>query len=74
MSRGPRAAVPVVVGIGRVYHGHSPSETIAYLDWVSDWEDVQQTQRRALPAGVVSPDIDPRERLRGFLCRIRGRE
>jgi len=56
-------------------NGHSPSETIAYLEWVSDWEDVQQTQqRRALPAGVVSPDIDPRERLRGFLCRIRGRE
>ena len=55
--------------------GHTVSESIAYLDWCSDWTDEQQTRRRSsLPAGVISPDIDPRERVRGLLRRIRGRE
>jgi hypothetical protein len=43
-------------------NGHSPSETIAYLDWCADYEDERsQSRQRPLPMGVISPDgIEPR--------------
>jgi hypothetical protein len=56
-------------------YGHTPAESIAYLDWCADWADEQQGRRRSsLPPGVISPDIDPRERVFSFFRRIRGRE
>jgi hypothetical protein len=55
-------------------HGHTVAETLAYADWVSDFADEQVQRRTMLPPGVISPDIDPRERVRGFLRRLRGRE
>jgi hypothetical protein len=56
-------------------YGHTPAETIAYLDHCDDYADWQSQQRaKLLPAGVISPDIDPRERVLGFLRRLRGRE
>ena len=58
---------------GEMRGGHSVAETIAWASWTADFED-EQVQRRALPAGVISPDIDPRERVRGFLRRLRGWE
>jgi hypothetical protein len=49
--------------------GHTVSETIEYASWVSDYEDQQQTRRRALPSNVISPDgIEPRAI--GFLRRL----
>jgi hypothetical protein len=48
--------------------GHTPAETIAYLDWVSDWTDQQQERRRSLPAGFVPGDQEPRAI--GFLRRV----
>ncbi|HEY3090773.1 MAG TPA: hypothetical protein VGJ59_22205 [Jatrophihabitantaceae bacterium] len=53
--------------------GHTTRQVLLYLSDCADYED-EQVQRRALPAGVISPDIDPRARVRGFLRRIRGRE
>jgi hypothetical protein len=44
--------------------GHSPSETLAYLAAVADFEDQQAEQARAVPEFVISP---PRGRRRWWL-------
>jgi hypothetical protein len=48
------------------------AETVAYLDYCADYEDERsQSRQRALPMGVISPDIEPRwvTRLRGWFGR-----
>jgi hypothetical protein len=48
--------------------GHSPQETMAYLDWVSDYADEQQALRAA-PLHVISPVAT---RWRGLWHWLRG--
>jgi len=55
--------------------GHTPSEVLWYMSWVDDYHAEQQERRRSsLPAGVISPDIDPRQRVFSLFRRICGRE
>ena len=50
-------------------HGHTVAETLAYADWVSDFEEEQQTRRRDLPPNVIlAGDCEPR-----WLTRLRAR-
>jgi len=52
---------------GELRGGHTLAETLAYLDWASDYED--QVSRHALPTGVISPSGVRR----GLLARLRRR-
>ena len=46
---------------------------IGFVGELMDIADEQAWQQVLPPAGVISPDIDPRERVLGFLRRIFGR-
>jgi hypothetical protein len=49
--------------------GHSVAETLAYAAWAADYAD-EQAALRAAPAGVISPDLEPR--IVGRLRRLFG--
>jgi hypothetical protein len=46
---------------------------IGFVGELMDIADEQARQQALPPAGVISPDIDPRERVLAFLRRIFGR-
>ena len=53
--------------------GHTVQQMIGFVGELMDIADEQAQQQALPPAGVISPDIDPRERVLAFLRRIFGR-
>jgi hypothetical protein len=41
-------------------NGHTVAQSIAFVAELQDVADEQQSRQRALPAGVISPDLEPR--------------
>jgi hypothetical protein len=73
MARRPLTAAEAAWASWRVdgeIHGHSPSQVIGFTSAMADLAD-QEHERRALPAGYMPGDHDPRWRTK--LARWFGR-